>query len=109
VFQRTISSDYQSRNEVVGPSPAYVVARAARDRLREEKPLPLPEGYDAAVLDQACWLLGANNEQPIAVSHRQAHELAEIAESLLAEHQSDPFLSVLDLMAVKELIAVVDR
>lgn len=87
-------------------SPAYVVAKVAKDALWNGRPIDVPEGYSAKTLMDVCWILGVCGT-PQHVSFRQAAELASIGAASLAADETEPFLLPDKRRAIADLAAAV--
>lgn len=104
---RQSSNGYISRSDAESsPAPPYVIATAARNLPPDS---PLPTGYDADTLDRIRSLTGWV-DRDVAISPRQADELAEIGTLILTLHSEGNLpcdLNAFQQMSIRHLLNVV--
>ena len=95
--------DYTSISQPGSPSPAYIVAKAARRLIDGGVTVELPSKYTAETLDIITWTLGYY-DVPKRVTALQADELRQIASVLYANHntllQADERTAVIRLQRI---------
>jgi hypothetical protein len=109
-FKPNMLDGFTSKTTFNDPSPPYVIAQVARDRLADETMMILPDGYDKETLNKICWLSG-EVEKNFGISYRQGCELRQIGAQILDlddDFKIVPPLDFSEIQSIRRLIQVVD-